>query len=99
MDDTIDVKQYIDGIRVFQQRRRCSPCVSGWSQSNGYVNIGIPCRKAFDDMSSSFGNTSKLILPCGVNKFDTHTAACLNVSVYVTKGLSHFARNLFQQTT
>lgn len=87
-----NVQKFVDGEEIVDVTERCSPCVSGWSRKEQYTNVGIPCRKAFDDTPV---RADKILLPCGVNGFDSKGAACLNVKIYVSKGLSAFARKVF----
>lgn len=90
-DNGSNIQQYIDNIAVVNVRNRCSPCQTAWFSEN-YMNVGIPCRKSFDNSQI---DVNKIIIPCGVKKFNSTTAACINVKIYVSKGLSHFAKKIF----
>lgn len=89
-----NIQQYIDDVPIVNLRNRCSPCVTGWFKKEKYLNVGIPCRKSFDNTQI---DVNKIILPCGLKKFDDTTSACLNVKIFVSKGLSHFARKIINK--
>lgn len=94
-DGGSNIQQYIDNIAVVNVRNRCSPCQTAWFSTNeNYMNIGIPCRKSFDNSQI---NVNKIIIPCGVKKFDSTTAACMNAKIFISKGLSHFARKILNK--
>lgn len=92
-NSTIDVRRFVDDMEVIDINGRCSPCINGWSEKENYTNVGIPCRKSFDNSAIDL---RKVLLPCGVNGFDNKTAACLNVKIYISRGLSSFARKVFE---
>lgn len=90
-----NIQKYIDNVPIVNQRDRCFPCITAWSKKEKYMNIGIPCRKSFD---TSPIRINTILIPCGVKKFDNTAAACMNVKVFVSKGLSHFARTILQNS-
>lgn len=85
-----NVRRFVDGYEVVDLPRRCSPCIDGWSEKEKAVNVGLACRKSFDD--GIVRGNDDVILPCGVKGFDAVTAACINVKIYASGGLSSFAR-------
>lgn len=90
----IAVRRFVDGLEVSDVGSRCSPCLSGWSEKERFTNVGVPCRKAFDNGPI---DARKVIIPCGIKRFDSNTAACINVNVHVSRGLSSFAKRIFDE--
>lgn len=90
-------RRTVENVEVIDIAKRCSPCLDGWSEKDNYTNVGIPCKKSFDD--SPAVDVGKITIPCGARGFDNTTAACINVKLYVSRGLSSFARKLFAEKT
>lgn len=87
-----NIRRFIDNVEIVDIPEKCSPCPSGWSDAENLTNVGVPCRKAYDD---TYDGADRVLIPCGVRNFDGRTAACLNVKIYTSKGLSSFARKVF----
>lgn len=94
-NDDSNIQQYINGIPTANERKHCSPCISGWSRKNNFTNVGIVCRKSFDD---TYIGIHRFIIPCGIHTFDSNTAACMNAKIYISKGLSAFSRKIFNSS-